>query len=174
MLRCKKTQKKVTKWCSTFYLCLGRQKIKMFSRKSAYQSGKIFCPKHRPPLPPENIAGTQWVDATELPEGLCQRHHRESNSQPSDLQCTASSNRATACPRVCSTCTQSLCSQNTLWWRLVYGWYWGHTFRSLSLIYQRPTPESLPAVFSCSGDSYKNDDSSEDRVIPRGVHKKKS
>jgi len=48
------------------------------------------------------------------------------------------------------------------------------TFTLLYTVYHRPAPESLPALFSCSGDSYKNDDSSEDRVIPRGVYKKTS
>jgi hypothetical protein len=51
MLRYNKTQMKVTKWCSVVYLCLGRQRIEIFSKKSTYQSGKIFCSKNRPPLP---------------------------------------------------------------------------------------------------------------------------
>jgi hypothetical protein len=56
MLRYNKTQMKVTKWCSTFYLCLGRQRIKIISRQSVYQNDKIFCSKHWPPLPPRKYS----------------------------------------------------------------------------------------------------------------------
>jgi len=53
-------------------------------RFSVLRTGRLY--------PAENIPGTQWVDAREQPAGLRQRHHRESNSQPSDLHCSASTN----------------------------------------------------------------------------------
>jgi hypothetical protein len=56
MLRPDKAQMKVTKCCCIFYLCLGHQRMKIFLRQSAYQSGKIFCLKSRPPLPPRKYS----------------------------------------------------------------------------------------------------------------------
>jgi hypothetical protein len=47
-------------------------------RQSAHQDGKFVSPKHRPPLPPGNISGTDFCyrmsqpQAVVRPEGLCQ------------------------------------------------------------------------------------------------------
>jgi hypothetical protein len=45
-----------------------------FSRQSAHEGGKIFSPKHRPPLPPGNIPGNHFCQRLSRPQGhrLCQ------------------------------------------------------------------------------------------------------
>jgi hypothetical protein len=44
------------------------------SIQSAQEGGKVVSPRHRPPLPPENIAVRDWVSPRTIvqPEGLCQ------------------------------------------------------------------------------------------------------
>ena len=66
------------------------------SRQSAHEGGKVVSPKHRPPLPPQEIflvliSVGGWVDlrAVVRPEGyvneIFQWHDRESNPRPSGL-----------------------------------------------------------------------------------------
>jgi hypothetical protein len=38
-------------------------------RQSAHESGKVVSPKHRPPLPPENIPGTNFCSRLSRPKG---------------------------------------------------------------------------------------------------------
>ena len=77
------------------------------SRRSAYTSGKVVSPTHRPPLLPRKYSWYPFfLEAMSTPGSYCGRkdyvnekfqwQHRESSSQPSGLKHSASTNYVTA------------------------------------------------------------------------------
>jgi hypothetical protein len=73
--------------------------------QSAHEGGKVVSPTHRPPLPPRKYSWYSFLLEAESTASIMdyvneifQWHYRESNSRPSSLWRSASTDRATVCP----------------------------------------------------------------------------